>query len=64
MEGTQKLKKFFIDHKVPCDQRRRCPLLISRGRILWVAGHRISREARLNHQTRQVLRADLILADT
>jgi tRNA(Ile)-lysidine synthase len=63
MEGTQKLKKFFIDHKVPRDQRRRCPLLLSRGRILWVAGHRISREARLTRQTRQVLRADLILAD-
>jgi tRNA(Ile)-lysidine synthase len=63
VEGTQKLKKFFIDHKVPRGQRRRCPLLVSRGRILWVAGYRISREARLNHQTRQVLRADLILAD-
>jgi tRNA(Ile)-lysidine synthase len=63
MEGTQKLKKFFIDHKVPRDQRRRCPLLLSRGRILWVAGHRVSREARLTRQTRQVLRADLILAD-
>lgn len=63
MDGTQKLKKFFIDHKVPRDQRRRCPLLLSRGRILWVAGHRISREARLNRQTRQVLKAELILAD-
>jgi tRNA(Ile)-lysidine synthase len=63
MDGTQKLKKFFIDHKVPRDQRRRCPLLLSRGRILWVAGHRISQEARLNRRTRQVLRAELILAD-
>jgi tRNA(Ile)-lysidine synthase len=63
MDGTQKLKKFFIDHKVPRDQRRRCPLLLSRERILWVAGHRISREASLNRQTRQVLKAELILAD-
>lgn len=63
MVGTQKLKKFFIDHKVPRSQRRRCPLLLSRGRILWVAGHRISREARLSPQTRQVLKAEWILAD-
>jgi tRNA(Ile)-lysidine synthase len=63
VDGTQKLKKFFIDHKVPRDQRRRCPLLLSRGRILWVAGHRISREARLNRQTRQVLKVEWILAD-
>lgn len=60
--GTQKVKKFFIDAKVPCDQRRRCPLLLSRGRILWVAGHRIDHRVRLNRRTRQVLKAELILA--
>lgn len=61
--GTQKLKKFFIDHKVPRDQRRRCPLLVSRGRILWVAGHRIDHRARLSPLTRRVLKAEIILAD-
>lgn len=63
LDGTQKLKKFFIDHKVPRDRRRRCPLLLSQGRILWVAGHRVSHCARLNDRTRQVLKAELILAD-
>ena len=63
LNGSQKLKKFFIDHKVARDQRRRCPLLISRGRILWVAGHRVSHCARLNPGTRQVLKAELILAN-
>ncbi len=63
LDGTQKLKKFFIDNKVPRDQRRRCPLLVSRGRILWVAGHRIDHRARLNRRTRQVLKAEIILAD-
>jgi tRNA(Ile)-lysidine synthase len=61
--GTQKLKKFFIDHKVPRDRRRRCPLLVSRGWILWVAGHRIDHRARLSPGTRRVLKAELILAD-
>jgi tRNA(Ile)-lysidine synthase len=61
--GTQKLKKFFIDNKVPRDQRRRCPLLISKGRILWVAGYRIDHHACLNSRTREVLKAELILAD-
>jgi tRNA(Ile)-lysidine synthase len=63
VEGTQKVKKFFIDHKVPRDQRRRCPLLLSQDRILWVAGYRIDHRARLNRRTRQVLKAELILAD-
>lgn len=63
VDGTQKLKKFFSDHKVPRDQRRRCPLLVSKGRILWVAGFRSDRRARPNRQTRQVLKAELILAN-
>jgi tRNA(Ile)-lysidine synthase len=61
--GTQKLKKFFIDHKIPRDRRRRCPLLVSRGRILWVAGYRIDHRARLSPLTRRVLKAEIILAD-
>ncbi len=60
--GTQKLKKFFSDHKVPAAERGRCPLLVSDGRILWVAGHRIDQRARVGRQTRTVLKAELLLA--
>ena len=60
--GTQKLKKYFIDHKVDRTERRRCPLLISRGRLLWVAGHRLDHRAGLSRQTRRVLKAELFLA--
>jgi len=63
VNGTQKLKKFFIDNKVPRDQRRRCPLLLCKGRILWVAGYRIDHHVRLSSRTRKVLKGELILAD-
>ncbi len=63
LEGTQKVKKFFIDAKIPRDQRRRCPLLLSKGRVLWVAGHRIDHHVRLSRRTRQVLKAEWILAN-
>ena len=62
MVGTQKLKKYFIDHKVDRSERRRCPLLISRGRLLWVAGHRLGRCAGLSPQTRRVLKVEFFLA--
>jgi tRNA(Ile)-lysidine synthase len=62
MAGTQKLKKYFIDHKVRRAERRRCPLLISRSRLLWVAGHRLDHRAGLSRQTRRVLKAELVLA--
>ena len=62
VSGTQKLKKYFIDHKVARTERRRCPLLISRGQLLWVAGHRLDHRAGLSPQTRRVLKAELFLA--
>ncbi len=60
--GTQKVKKYFINHKIPGTQRRKCPLLLSRGDIIWVAGHRIDNAVKVSPQTRRVLKAELLLA--
>jgi tRNA(Ile)-lysidine synthase len=60
--GSQTLKKFFIDHKVPDEERRRCPLLVSGDRIVWVAGHRVDERARVRPETRRVLAAERSIA--
>ncbi len=62
--GTQKLKKFFIDHKVPPEARRQCPLLESAGRILWVVGHRIDERFKLTDSTQRALKVELTLAES
>jgi tRNA(Ile)-lysidine synthase len=62
INGTQKVKKYFINHKIPGAQRRKCPLLLSGGNIIWIAGHRIDNAVKLNRQTRRVLKAELLLA--
>ena len=62
MSGTQKLKKFFINNKIPREQRALCPILISCGKIIWIAGHRLDNSVRVDSQTRKVLRAELLLA--
>ncbi len=62
LNGTQKVKKYFIDHKIPGDQRYKCPLLLSGGNIIWIAGHRIDNAVKVSHQTRRVLKAELLLA--
>jgi tRNA(Ile)-lysidine synthase len=59
--GTQKLKKFFSDHKVPGPERRRCPLVVSDGRIFWVAGHRIDQQAKVGLHTRHILKAEILV---
>ncbi len=62
MQGTQKLKKYFGDRKIPQDERAKCPLVLSAGRIIWVAGHRIDDSAKVTSQTEKVLKAELLLA--
>jgi tRNA(Ile)-lysidine synthase len=39
--NTKKVKRFFIDEKVPRFLRNRIPIFLSRGRIIWVGGMRI-----------------------
>ena len=64
VKGEQKLKEFFIDHKVPRFERPEVPLLISGERIAWVVGHRISEGLKVTEHSKRILRVevkDLIL---
>ncbi len=62
VDGTQKLKKYFSNNKIPVGQRKKCPLLLSENKIIWVAGHRIDNSVKLHPRTRRVLMAELLLA--
>jgi tRNA(Ile)-lysidine synthase len=60
MTGAQKLKELFINEKLAPEQRRRVPLVLSRGRIVWVCGHRISDDAKVPSTAEQVLRVEIL----
>lgn len=60
--GKQKLKKFFIDHKVSRIERARCPIVLSQDKIIWVAGHRLDNAVKIGPQTQRILKAELSLA--
>ncbi|MDX9787123.1 MAG: tRNA lysidine(34) synthetase TilS [Desulfobacterales bacterium] len=62
--GTQKLKKFFIDHKVPVWERTQCPILESADRIIWVTGHRIDDRVKVTNLTQRILKIELTLAES
>ena len=62
MNGTQKLKKFFIDKKVPRSERIKCPILLSGGKLIWVVGHRIDESVKVTPTTKNVLKVELLLA--
>jgi tRNA(Ile)-lysidine synthase len=55
MQGSQKVKKLFIDRKIQVAQRQKIPLLESQGTLLWVAGIRRSNQAIVSEKTRRVL---------
>jgi tRNA(Ile)-lysidine synthase len=54
--GGQKLKKFFIDAKIPRSQRRRVPILCSGERIIWVVGLRLDDRVKITENTSRLLR--------
>lgn len=58
-KGTQKLKEFFIDHKIPRMDRPHIPLLISGEAIAWVVGHRIDERFKVTPKTIKVLRVEV-----
>ncbi len=48
--GRKKLQDFFVDTKVPREQRGRVPLLVAGEEIAWVVGQRIAEEFRWSGQ--------------
>jgi tRNA(Ile)-lysidine synthase len=54
--GSTKLKKFFIDNKVPKAVRDRVPIVTDGQRIVWVVGYRIGDEVKITEATRKVLK--------
>lgn len=51
----KKLKQYFIDEKVPKEQRERMLLFADGSHIIWIAGGRISEEYKVRETTRVVL---------
>ena len=60
MSGSQKVKAFFINQKVPQSERKRCPILLSGENILWLVGYRTAESAKITEQTKRVLKAELL----
>lgn len=61
MSGTQKVKKYFINKKVVKTKREKCPILLSRDKIVWVVGHRIDESVKVIPSTKKVLKGELLL---
>jgi tRNA(Ile)-lysidine synthase len=62
MKGTQKIKDFFINNKIPRAERIKCPVMVSDGKIVWVMGHRIDDSVKVTPCSQKLLKAEVLLA--
>lgn len=52
----QKLKSWFVNAKVPADQRDQIPLIADGTQILWIVGYRMNMAYQVSEQTKRVLK--------
>jgi tRNA(Ile)-lysidine synthase len=55
----QKLKKFFIDHKIDRRERDRIPILTDREKIVWVGGMRLDERVKITPDTVKAWRLNI-----
>ena len=60
VKGSQKLKDFFIDHKVPKFERPKIPLLISGEMVTWIVGYRIDERVKVTEKTSKILKVMVV----
>jgi tRNA(Ile)-lysidine synthase len=56
MKGHKKLKDFFVDLKVPLEQRYSTPILCCEDTLVWVCGFRIDDRFKVTPKTRKVMK--------
>ena len=57
---SQKIKSFFINEKVPAEQRNNVPLLVDEDQVLWIIGYRMSAAAQVTEKTRMILEIKIV----
>ncbi|PYG89100.1 tRNA(Ile)-lysidine synthase [Ruminiclostridium sufflavum DSM 19573] len=58
--GTKKLKEYFIDNKIPREERNKFPLIAINKEIIWIIGNKTSDNYKVTDNTKSVLMIDFI----
>jgi tRNA(Ile)-lysidine synthase len=59
MTGHKKVKDFFIDLKVPSEERAVAPILTSGDDIVWVCGYRVDERFKITSETKRILKVTI-----
>ena len=64
MKGTKKLHDYFIDSKIPREERTKVPILCDSEKICWVAGLRMDDRVKTSPKTREIVTVRFSLSGT
>lgn len=56
MKGSKKIKDFFINLKIPQNERGKIPFVVFGNEIAWIVGYRISDKFKVDKSTRNILK--------
>ena len=59
----RKLKDYFIDEKIPRQERDQILLLASKERVFWILGRRTSADCGIDEKTREILEISIYRND-
>lgn len=55
MNGSKKIKDYFVDEKIPREERDSIPLIVDGDNIIWVVGYRTSNLYKITGNTERIL---------
>lgn len=62
MKGTKKIKDFFIDEKIPREERNKIPFIVDEEEITWVVGYRINEKYKITEKTERILKIEIVFS--
>ncbi|MBN2654505.1 MAG: tRNA lysidine(34) synthetase TilS [Nitrospirae bacterium] len=57
--SRKKLQDFFVDIKLPRDERDAVPLIINKNEIVWIAGHRLDERYKVEKKSNRILKFEV-----
>lgn len=59
IKGHKKLKDYFIDKKIPREDRDLIPLITNKESIFWIAGYQVSELAKIKEHTKNAIKLEV-----
>jgi len=60
MQGRQKIKAFFIDHKMPRYKRNEIMLFVDQLSVIWIGNMRLNERVKITAETKNVLKLEIL----